>query len=334
MTSRRSPPPSSTGTAVADAHGHALDDQGLWATTDKPTHMVVAHSRGWAWMRQMDPHSGLADPQAPTVRHPCLPGLVCVVGDRVELRADGYVCAVAPRVRVLRRAVGPKVKTLCANLDSVVLVTAVGRQMREGFVMRGLVSCALQDLTFRVVVNKMDQDHDGHAAEVIAQWRALGVEVLPTSAVSGEGVEAFAATLAHGMHALLGHSGVGKSTLINHIRSGANRRTGELDGQGKGRHITTMAEAVLAPGSMLVDLPGVRELGLIDATADAVMLAFPDVQAAQQNCQFSGCAHGEDEEGCGVGAAVAAGALDPRRVELCQRMQLSVAMGTEGGGRF
>lgn len=260
------------------------------------------------------------------------PGVYCVVGDRV-LVAEGYVQAVGERTGILQRAVGPKNQLMATNLDRLILVMAVGRALRDGFLMRGMVACALQKIEPVVVINKVDLDEHGDAEETAATWRKLGVRVLLTSAVTGAGMEALKELTQSGVSAMMGFSGVGKSTLINALRPGSNRRTGTLDWQGKGRHITTQAEALVAPGSMLVDLPGVREFGLAGASLESLMVAFPDIQEAMGHCKWPDCTHHE-EEGCGIMDAVEAETLDPLRVELWLRMRDSINMGTEGGGRI
>jgi ribosome biogenesis GTPase len=230
--------------------------------------------------------------------------------------------------------VGHKRQLLAAHVDRVVLVLAHGKALREGFLMRGLVACSLQHLPPLVVVNKLDLDEDGETAEHLAAWRKLGIRCLGTSTVSGEGIAELTEILGKGSSAMLGHSGVGKSTLINTIRPGTTRKTGGLDWQGKGRHVTTMAEAIVQQGSMLLDLPGIRELGLWGASTEEVLNAFPDVKEAMAGCHFANCAHDEDAVGCAVWEAVEQDKLDGARVLLCLRMQMSVAMGTEGGGRL
>ncbi len=337
---RRPPPPTLPDPPhAADGQEHApgtssdaTDDQAP-PPLKAATHLVVAYSRGFAWVHPLDLQHGLGDAAAPRVRCQCRPGVHAVVGDRVEVM-DGYVTGIETRTRMLARAVGPKRQLLAANVDRVLMVVAAGRGLREGFVMRGLVACAVQGLTPVVVINKVDQDQDGGVEEAAVGWERLGVKVLRTSAVTGAGMDALRALVANGASVMLGHSGVGKSTLINLLRPDSNRRTGGLDWQGKGRHVTTMAEAILTPGSALIDLPGIRELGLWNAGPDAVLAAFPDVAAAMVHCRFKDCTHGEDAQGCGVQQAMDEEKLDPERVLLCLRMQESVAQGTEGGGRL
>jgi ribosome biogenesis GTPase len=255
-----------------------------------------------------------------------------VVGDRIEV-VDGYVAGVAARNSTLSRAVGPQRQLMAANVDRVVLVLAAGRALREGFLMRGLAATAAQGLPVMVVVNKMDLEEAEEARERLGLWRRLGICCFAGSAVTGEGMDILRAATETGTSVLMGHSGVGKSTLVNILRKGADRRTGELDWQGKGRHVTTMAEAMVTQHSMLIDLPGVRELGLWGATPEQVLEAFPDVRRAVERCHFDHCSHG-DEVGCGLHAAIDARELDPLRAERCLRIQASVASGTEGGGRW
>ncbi|MEW5854248.1 MAG: ribosome small subunit-dependent GTPase A [Myxococcota bacterium] len=299
-----------------------------------PTHVVVAQSRGFGWVRPMDPHTRMPLPDPPASRMLRLrPGVHVVVGDRVRVE-DDLVVGVAPRANTLKRAHRTGEKLLAAHVDRMVTVLAVGRALREGFLMRTLVASTLQGVPPLVVVNKLDLDDDGEAAARVEGWRrTLGLRCITTSVVRGDGLGDLAEALSHGTSVLLGHSGVGKSSLINALRPGAQRRTGELDWQGKGKHVTTMAEAIVAPGSMLIDLPGVREFGLFDATPDEVLVAFPDVAAAMTRCRFPTCQH-QGDEGCAVEEEMEAGRLDPQRVALCERMRTSVALGTEGGGRI
>ena len=322
------PPP-----AAGEDAAPVPDEDEVSALTLHVTHVVVSTSRGFAWVRARDVVTGLADPQSPVVRCQNRPGVHCVVGDRVEVE-NGYVVGVGARSNTLSRAVGPKRQLLAAHVDRVVLVLAHGKALREGFLMRGLIACTLQHLRPLVVVNKLDLDDGGKTETQLSAWRALGIACVGTSAVTGQGVAEFTEAVAKGSSALLGHSGVGKSTLINAIRTGALRKTGGVDWQGKGRHITTMAEAIVQPGSMLLDLPGIRELGLWGASTEEVLNAFPDVKTAAAGCQYTNCSHGEDALGCAVWAAVGQGTVDRGRVTLCLRMQHSVAMGTEGGGRI
>lgn len=301
-----------------------------------PTHVVVAQSRGWAWVRPVDPETG--QPQGSgggldAPRFQLRPGVHCVVGDRVRVE-DAYVTGVADRALCLKRAVRDGEQILAANVDRVVVVLAVNKGLlREGFLMRSVVACTLLRLDLLAVLNKMDLDAHGEGQERLTLWQNLGIRCLGTSTVTSQGMEILARELASGTTALLGQSGVGKSTLLNLLRPGTNRRTAHLDREGRGRHTTTLAEGIVAAGSMIVDLPGVRELGLAGATPDSVLTAFPDIAEALEQCRFPTCGH-VDDEGCGVQAAMDAGRLSPRRVALWQRIRDSVAMGLEGGGRY
>ncbi len=148
---------------------------------------------------------------------------------------------------------------------------------------------------------------------------APGTDVLFTASGDPASIEALSAHLTPGVTgALIGSSGVGKSTLINCLTSGAPLETAEVRADGKGRHTTTRRELVPLPGGgMLIDTPGMRELG-----AEAVDLSrsFSDIDALAAQCRFADCAH-KNEPGCAVRRAIAEGALDERRLSSYLRLK-------------
>jgi ribosome biogenesis GTPase len=143
-----------------------------------------------------------------------------------------------------------------------------------------------------------------------------GVEVVVCSVVEAQGLSELTDTLGPGITgALLGPSGVGKSSLVNWLTDTQQLATGAVRvGDGKGRHTTTRRQMIgLASGGWLIDTPGIRELGLwLDA--EAVDTAFPEIEALAAGCRFRDCRH-ETEPGCAVRAAVEDGTLDPGRWE-------------------
>jgi ribosome biogenesis GTPase len=151
--------------------------------------------------------------------------------------------------------------------------------------------------------------------------RLATVDVLATSAVTGEGIDAVRAALPHPVTAaLLGPSGAGKSTLVNALLGEERLAVGAVREQdARGRHTTSSRRLVPLPsGGSLVDMPGLRSLGT-DASDDAVASTFPDIDELAQQCRFADCAH-DTEPDCAVIAAEEAGDLDPARLESYRKL--------------
>ena len=201
---------------------------------------------------------------------------------------------------------------LAANLD-VVLIAAPGDRLSSARVERELVMAWDSGARPVVVLTKLDRSPPGAAAELTA--RLDTVDVIATSAVTGDGLDEVRALLVCPVTAvLLGPSGAGKSTLVNTLL-GEDRlavRSVRADDR-RGRHTTTSRQLVALPGGgCLVDMPGLRSLEL-DAGNDSVAATFPDIDGLARGCRFADCSHAV-EPGCAVVAAVTNGALDPTRL--------------------
>src|SRR5205085_4246258 len=203
----------------------------------------------------------------------------------------------------------------------VFLVTALGHDFNVRRLERYLVTAWESGAAPVVVLNKCDLDDDLEARVLEAEAVAFGVPVLPASAVTGEGLDALRAHLGRGRTAaLLGSSGVGKSTLVNRLAGRELLATAGLRSDGRGRHTTTHRELVLLPGGGLVlDTPGMRELQLWESS-DGLGEAFADVELLAARCRFSDCAH-RSEPGCAVRDAIRRGELPAERYASYEKLK-------------
>ena len=241
------------------------------------------------------------------------------VGDWVAV-VDGEVLTVLPRRSLLRRRAshGDGEQQLAANVDRLLLVCGLDRPVKDGRIQRGTAIAHDAGAEPVVVLTKSGSgatliDADVAAAE--ARAGNPGIEVVVTSVEEGLGVEALRRLVSGRTVALLGESGAGKSSIVNALLGTSAAEIGEVrGGDAKGRHTTTTRELhQLDDSGVLIDSPGIREVGLVGEAA-AVEETFPEVAEVAETCRFSDCSH-VSEPGCALRAALEAGELDPVRVE-------------------
>ncbi|MGY1741421.1 MULTISPECIES: ribosome small subunit-dependent GTPase A [unclassified Blastococcus] len=245
------------------------------------------------------------------------------VGDWVALRGELAVAVLPRRTAFVRTAAGrtsaPQV--VAADLDTVLVVDALGGPARMRRIERYLAVAWGSGATPVVVLTKADLSDDPAADVAEVAEMLLGVDVLAVSVVTGEGLDALRALVGPGRTAaMVGPSGVGKSSLVNALLGAPVVATGEIRAADRrGRHTTTHRELHRLPGGgLLVDTPGMRELALADD--EGIDTAFADVGELAAACRFRDCAH-RTEPGCAVLAAVEDGSLDLARLAGWRKLQ-------------
>jgi len=255
-------------------------------------------------------------------------------GDRVEFDLDpgyegkGMIVSRLPRTNAYSRWNKKRrcPQTLAANLDLLVLVTSPeSPPFRPRFLDRALVMAQRESLPTLIVVNKCDQKVTEDVEDRLATYQELDWDVHLCSVVTGEGIDELRDHLKGITCALVGQSGVGKSSLLNVLHPGSRQRIGEISAKyNRGNHTTNFS--LLLPwdeGGGIIDTPGVRELEVFGVDAAQLAFLYPDFTPYLGQCAFSVCTHLQ-EPGCAVLAALEAGNLHPDRWENYQKLFLEL----------
>ena len=250
------------------------------------------------------------------------------VGDRVDFELEpeqgtGVITKLQPRKNyIIRKSINlsKQAQILAANLDQALLVvTLASPRTSLGFIDRFLVTAEAYDIPAALVFNKLDLFSD-EGLEILADYKSIyeniGYPCFEVSALNRTNVEQVSAIIKDKMTLFSGHSGVGKSSLINALVPELQLRTTQIsEWHDKGVHTTTFAEMFELPqGGYIIDTPGIRELGVIDIEKNELSHFFPEMRALLNQCRFNSCRH-INEPGCAVIKAVEEGQIELSRYE-------------------
>jgi len=251
------------------------------------------------------------------------------VGDFVEFELEekderqGIIQAIEDRKNyIVRKSVNlsKRVHIIASNMDQALLVTTLAQPMTStGFMDRFLATAEAYSIPTVIVFNKIDVYGEEELMELEyreAVYSAIGYKVLKTSATEGQGLEELKDILKGKTTLLSGHSGVGKSTLVNAIEPELDLRTGEVsNSHRKGQHTTTFAEMYpLTIGGDIIDTPGIKGFGMVNMEKEEISHFFPELFALSKECRFHNCLH-VNEPQCAVKEALEANKIAPTRYE-------------------
>lgn len=248
------------------------------------------------------------------------------VGDHVQFTiADdgtGVITDILDRKNyIIRKSVNlsKEVHIIAANVDQAIVLATVSQPRTSlGFIDRFLCVAEAYDIPSMVVLNKIDLQTEDSLIERNNKYESIyqnaGYSVFRVSATENQGIDELKAVLKDKVTLIFGHSGVGKSTLLNAIQPELGLRTGEIsEVHSKGKHTTTFAEMFeLNDGGFVIDTPGVKEFGMVNMSEEEIYHYFPEIFEAASRCKFGNCLH-RDEPGCAVKNAVETGEIAESR---------------------
>ena len=252
-----------------------------------------------------------------------------VSGDRVIWQNvddnTGVVVALEPRTNYLARPDRRnKAKVIAANIDQILIVTAVKPVLNTRLIDRYLLAAETAGITPVIVFNKVDLPDTAALQafqDALLVYQQLEYAVVYTSAKQTQGIENLQRILDHKTSVFVGQSGVGKSSLLNCLLPESPALVGDIsESTQKGRHTTTLAQLYHLPsGGQIIDSPGVREFGLWQVSEEQAAAGFLEFRPWLGQCRFRDCRH-LDEPGCAVRAAVEDGVISPQRWDSYKRI--------------
>lgn len=248
------------------------------------------------------------------------------VGDSVELLMNddetGSIISIQDRKNyIIRKSVNlsKEVHVIAANLDQAFIVVTVAQPRTSlGFIDRFLCVAEAYDIPVKIVLNKIDLNQSEQlislSKQYLKMYQSIGYSVFETSAVNGDGIKQVLFEMKGKTSLVFGHSGVGKSTLLNALEPSLELKTGEIsDVHSKGKHTTTFAEMFeLQNTGFVIDTPGVKEFGMVNMGKEEISHYFPEIFAKSALCKFGNCLH-INEPKCAVKKSVENGEIAESR---------------------
>lgn len=246
------------------------------------------------------------------------------VGDKVDVEREGedtVINNIYPRKNyIIRKSINlsKQAQILASNLDQAVLVaTLVSPRTSLGFIDRFLITAEAYSIPAKLIFNKsdiLDEELLKLQQEIIDIYTNVGYECFVVSGLNGQNLDKIKSLLKDKTTLIAGHSGVGKSTLINAIEPRLNIKTGDISAaHAKGMHTTTFAELhELSFGGFIIDSPGIKELGLVEMKKEEVGHYFPEIRERMNGCKFNNCLH-VNEPKCAIKDAVENGEISEER---------------------
>lgn len=294
---------------MSDTKGRIIQTTGSWYQVLLDGKMVMARLKGKFKLDELDTTNPIA------------------VGDFVTLEKtvnnEYIINEIHPRHNYIVRQ-SPRNKhqrhIIASNIDQALLIVTIAQPRTSlGFIDRFIAAAESFHIPVKIVLNKTDliREKEQEQADYLkAVYNQLGYTVIEASTVTGQGIAIIRETLRDKTTLVAGHSGVGKSTIVNAINAELNLKTGKISEKwGKGMHTTTFATMFeIMPNSFIIDTPGIKEFMLLQVEPEEVSGYFTDIKQYAEGCQFNNCLH-RNEPNCAVKEAVENAKIAPTRYE-------------------